>query len=399
MSISRTTYLDLMIGPHKVIRKLGEGGMGSVWEAENVAIGRHVAVKFLRPEYARDEVHLSRFFNEARAANAIDHPGIVQIFDTGMLDAETPYLLMELLRGQPLDAVIEKERNGMIQQEALSITWQAAEVLVAMHARGIVHRDLKPGNIMLIKDPLARGGIRIKILDLGLAKLRPEKQGGAAATCGGSIMGTPVYMAPEQCLDSTTVNGQADVYALGVVLFELLAGQPPFLTANHVDILRMHLFAEVPDLRQLAPQVSTPVAELVRSMLQKDQTKRPSMEQVCERLAAMIDSEPNVAPVACEGESDTVRTPRESESWQCISETSDTEPDVTGIVPMQAPAPMPSRRKQRLAAFTVELTCAFRRLTPLSLAAPVPLPKRGASRVTDVIGILLCILGIFLPSG
>lgn len=399
MSVSRTTYLDLMIGPHKVIRKLGEGGMGSVWEAENIAIGRHVAVKFLHPEYARDETHLRRFFNEARAANAIEHPGIVQIFDTGMLDAETPYLLMELLRGQSLDAVIAEQRTGMTQQEALAIVWQVADVLVMMHARGIVHRDLKPGNIMLIQDPLALGGRRVKILDLGLAKLRPDQKRGAEATRVGCVMGTPIYMAPEQCLDSTTVNGQADVYALGVVLFELLAGQPPFLTANQADILRMHLFAEVPDLLRLAPHVSAPVAEIVRWMLQKEVSQRPTMAQVHEHLSRLIAGAPGLAQAGVKHEDDTVLIRREAEPQRSVSELWDTEPEVTRIVPIPNTRLMWSRSRQSLEVLSTELTGAFRRLTPAPLPPPATVPKRGSNRVADALGLFLCIVSSLLCIG
>lgn len=285
---TRTCYLGISLGPYKVIRKLGEGGMGSVWEAENPALGRHVAVKFLRPDYAKNSEYLRRFFNEARAANAVDHPGVVQIFDTGMLDDETPYLLMELLRGVTVeDAIAKKSPRGLGQLDALCIAWQVADVLAALHARGIVHRDLKPGNLMLLKDPLAPQGVRVKVLDLGLAKLRPELRSGINISLCGTVMGTPIYMAPEQCCDATTVDGQADVYSLGVLLYEMLAGEPPYLTSEYGAIMRMHMFAPIPSVRTLAPHVAGPVEELVTSLLQKQPGDRPAISAVRDRLAEL----------------------------------------------------------------------------------------------------------------
>jgi serine/threonine-protein kinase len=190
--------LPPVIGPYRVIRPIGKGGMGTVFEAENEAIERRVAIKVLRPELAGSKEMASRFVNEARAVNRVDHPGIVQVSDHGVLADGTAYIVMELLKGETLAQRIERRGAGLSVAEVLHLGWQLADSLAAAHAKGIIHRDLKPENIMLVPDPHVAIGERAKLLDFGLAKLTAKRGAQAFVTSGGQVMGTPLYMSPER---------------------------------------------------------------------------------------------------------------------------------------------------------------------------------------------------------
>src|SRR5256885_5201957 len=193
--------------------------MGAVYMARHPLIDRRVAVKVLRPEYAQDRTLVQRVFNEARAANAIRHPNIIEVHDVGLLPDGLPYLMMELLEGEPLARRIAR-LGRMSVSEAMEVARQAASALAAAHAKGIVHRDLKPDNIFLAVNP--GEPTRVKVLDFGIAKLRREMSAASYETGAGAILGTPPYMSPEQCRGvSANVDHRADVYALGIILYEM----------------------------------------------------------------------------------------------------------------------------------------------------------------------------------
>ena len=197
------------LGPYQIANKIGEGGMGAVYSARHVSIEREVAIKFLAREYAASSDLVLRFFNEARAAARIDHPGIVQIFDSGLLPDGTPYIVMELLKGESLSCRLRS--SGSSTRQSMQVAWQVASAISAAHAVGIVHRDLKPDNVMLIPDPFIDGGERVKILDFGIAKLSFSRKTNTASNV---IMGTPRYMSPEQCRGAAHVDDRSDVYSL-----------------------------------------------------------------------------------------------------------------------------------------------------------------------------------------
>ncbi|HEY7377042.1 MAG TPA: serine/threonine-protein kinase, partial [Polyangia bacterium] len=177
------------INNYRVSELLGEGGMGAVYLAEHPFMGRKAAIKVLRREFAEDRNLVERFMNEARAANAIRHPNIIDIIDVGRMPSGIPYLMMELLEGESLSQRIQ--RGNVPLHEAMDIILQTTSALAAAHAKGIVHRDLKPDNLYLVPDDAAPGGIRVKVLDFGIAKLRDDLSGGVAKTQAGSLMGTP----------------------------------------------------------------------------------------------------------------------------------------------------------------------------------------------------------------
>ncbi len=290
------------VGSYRVVRRLGEGGMGAVYEALNEAIERRVAIKVLHPSFARDQATVTRFFNEARAVNRIAHPSLVQIHEHGYQPDGTAYIVMELLDGETLSDRLRRSRAPLTLEATLHITWQIAHALAAAHDKSIVHRDLKPSNIMLVADPLGLDGQRAKVLDFGIAKL--ASAGAIAAnTATHAVLGTPLYMAPEQCRGAASVDGKADVYSLGCILFELVAGRPPFTIdpgTSPLALLNLHLSEPIPSLARLAPLVPTAVIALVERMLAKDAAQRPTMQEVAAELGRMIgvSSNPNLAHAA-----------------------------------------------------------------------------------------------------
>jgi eukaryotic-like serine/threonine-protein kinase len=262
------------VGNYRITKLLGEGGMGKVYLAEHAGLRRQGAVKILHAELARSDRMVERFFNEARAANAIGHPGIVEVWDFGTLASGEPYLMMEFLRGESLAARLR--RVGRLPlASALDIADQAATALGAAHDKGIVHRDLKPDNLFLVPDPERPGRDQIKILDFGIAKLaqRPEA-GGGAITRTGAVLGTPLYMSPEQCRATRDVDHRSDIYSLGIILFEMLSGSPPFSSDSSGELVHMHIGVEPPALRSRSPDLAEELELVVGQMLQKDPAAR-----------------------------------------------------------------------------------------------------------------------------
>jgi serine/threonine-protein kinase len=306
------------IGKYRVLRKIGEGGMGTVYETVHTVLGRRAAVKTLHRSALTDANAAARFFNEAKAISMVSHPCLVTIFEHG-LHAKTEggddeaYIVMEYIQGESLRAHLDKRYLG---GSALELGRQLASALTTTHKQRIVHRDLKPDNIMLVADDTVSGGLRPKILDFGLAKLLPQPEprgpdGEAPAiadlptpflprsvkTRTGLLMGTPMYMSPEQCRGSGPPDEKSDVYSLGIILYELLYGQPPFVSDYVGELCAMHLFAVAPELRKLVPGINPKLAELVHRMLDKNVEARPSMEELFGELQALPSSGLTDGPV------------------------------------------------------------------------------------------------------
>ena len=272
-------------GNYHALSLLGEGGMGAVYLAEHPGIGRRVAIKVLKSELDHDPQLLSRFLNEARAANAIRHPNIIEVLDSGTTDRGASYLVMELLEGESLSARI-KRLSRLDEKSAIEIAMQTASGLGAAHAKGIIHRDLKPDNLFIIPEASDAARERVKILDFGIAKLH-ALAGDSLKTRTGTLMGTPVYMSPEQCLGTKEVDHRSDIYSLGIIVYEMLAGQPPFVSEGFGELLSMHLHEKPSSLLELAPQVSPEVEFVVMRMLAKKPDNRyQSMTEVRAALAA-----------------------------------------------------------------------------------------------------------------
>jgi serine/threonine-protein kinase len=259
------------IGNYRVLRQIGEGGMGEVYLAEHPRVGRQVAIKVLPAGETRHPNAVVRFEAEARALSLIQHPNVIDLYDFGELGDGGYYIVMELLRGRDLARILAD--GGAIGTGALRpYLTQICSALDAAHRRGVVHRDLKPENIFVLDpgDP-----IRLKVLDFGLAKLLPA-QHGPRLTRSGIMVGTPLFLAPEQAAgNSANVTPQADIYSLGVVLYNMVAGRPPFVGDEPAALVAMHLYDPPPPLEERAPDLAPGVADLIHLCLEKRPDDRP----------------------------------------------------------------------------------------------------------------------------
>jgi eukaryotic-like serine/threonine-protein kinase len=292
-----------VIGNYRLIGLLGRGGMGVVYRAAHVYIDKPVAVKILHERYARHEEAVQRFLREAKAASLISHPNIIDVTDFGVLPEGGVFFVMEYLEGQPLDQLINSS-SPLPLLRAINITNQIALALGAAHAKGIVHRDLKPENIHLIPRPGRRDLVYrtagdfvvepektfdfVKVLDFGVAKVHEIDDTGSSGTMAGTIFGTPQYISPEQARADEGVDHRADIYALGILFYELLTGRVPFDGESAVEILARQI-QELPlPPSAIAPAGAeiTPAAErLILKALEKDPGRRQqSMAEFCVEL-------------------------------------------------------------------------------------------------------------------
>jgi serine/threonine-protein kinase len=259
-----------VIGNYSIVKKIGKGGMGAVYLAEHTLLGRSAAIKVILRELSHQQELVARFFNEARAATSIKHPGIVEIYDFGYHTDGSAYIVMEFLEGESLATRLR--RSGSLPEgHASALCRLIAGALGAAHAKGIVHRDLKPDNIFIIPDPDVANGERTKILDFGIAKLSTEVQG-ASKTRTGAVMGTPTYMSPEQCKGSGKVDPRADLYALGCILYEMVCGRAPFVAEGAGEVLAQHIYAPVP-----APSSIAAVTPALEQVILRALAKEPGL--------------------------------------------------------------------------------------------------------------------------
>jgi serine/threonine protein kinase len=274
------------IGNYKITAKLGEGGMGVVYLAEHPVIGKKVAMKAIHPELSKNSDVVSRFITEAKAVNQIGHEHIVDIADFGNTPEGEFYFVMEYLQGESLSDRLKRDKRIPVHQ-AMSVGAQIADALNASHQQGIIHRDLKPENIFLCN----RGPNRdfVKVLDFGLAKLTQAEQKVTHKTRTGSVMGTPYYMSPEQCEGKTEIDYRADIYSLGVLIFEMLTGKVPFGGEGYGEIIVKHVTMPPPSVRSIVPELPEYLDLILYRVLAKDRNQR--FQTMAELREALLDPE------------------------------------------------------------------------------------------------------------
>ncbi|MDX2087273.1 MAG: serine/threonine-protein kinase [Kofleriaceae bacterium] len=256
-------------GRYKIIEPMASGSMGAVYKAEREPVGKIVAIKFLHSSFAKDSEFLTRFERETRVMSQLAHPNCVSVVDFGVWEG-APYLAMEYVSGRTLRTLLDDE-GRLPPQRALLLTKQIVAGLAHAHAKGVTHRDVKPANIM-ISDEIGTGD-HVRILDFGLARLRGNV--GRDATQTNVVVGTPNYMAPEQTIGGGTIDARTDIYAAGVVLFEMIAGVRPFTAEDTLQLLGMHRAAPVPKLLDAMGEDSTALPEGIQELIEKAMAKLP----------------------------------------------------------------------------------------------------------------------------
>ncbi|MGO9712327.1 MAG: serine/threonine protein kinase [Polyangiaceae bacterium] len=273
---------DILAGKYRVDRILGVGGMGVVVAAHHVQLDDHVAIKFLLPEMLNNAECVLRFAREARAAVKIKSEHVARVTDVGKLESGSPYMVMEFLEGEDLSAWIS--RGPLRIEQAVDFVLQACEAIAEAHSLGIVHRDLKPANLFCIKRP--GGQASIKVLDFGISKVTGGAQD-VSMTRTTAVIGSPVYMSPEQMKSSREVDNRTDIWALGVILFELLTGRTPF-GGDTVTEVAIHIAMDpTPPPRSLRPEIPLGLDAAICKCLEKDRAKR--FQNVGEFASALVE--------------------------------------------------------------------------------------------------------------
>jgi serine/threonine protein kinase len=280
MSDATRTSLEpeSMVSSYRISHSLASGGMAEVFEAQHAVLPRRVALKVMHPELLRKQDMDTRFMREACILESFSHPGGVRVFECGVLPDGRPWLAMELVRGH---AMSKEMHTPMDPAAVVSILSSVTEVLASAHAVGLIHRDLKPDNLLLSDDP---DGYPVRVIDWGLARLESNTR----LTQDGTAAGTPLYMAPEQT-QGKPLDGRCDIYALGVVAYEALAGVPPFDGQNLVEIVVRQVTTEPVPLCQLRPEIPKCLSDLVALMLSRDPKRRPTATDLMPLLAAVAE--------------------------------------------------------------------------------------------------------------
>jgi serine/threonine-protein kinase len=278
---------SVLAGKYRVERLLGAGGMGWVVQATHLQLDQRVALKFMHASSANESPEaVARFLREARAAARIQSEHVARVSDVGTLETGAPYLVMEFLEGRDLDSLLQS-RRGLPVDEAMDYALQACEGLAEAHAAGIVHRDLKPANLFLARR--SDGSVRVKLLDFGISKLAPAagSTSDGAKTGTQSLMGSPLYMAPEQMRSTKSVDRRADIWSMGVILYEMLSGQSPFNGDTLPEICARILADAPPSLRSVAPAIPAGLEAVVMRCLEKEAGRRfPDVATLARALAA-----------------------------------------------------------------------------------------------------------------
>ena len=280
----------ILAGRYRLVESIARGGMAEVWEAHDDVLARAVAVKVLHPHLADDEGFVERFRREAVAAARLTHPGIVATYDAGADDG-VAFIVMELVRGHTLRQAMVDASPALPAREAVRIAADVADALEHAHRAGLVHRDVKPANILLCQDPA--GGVRVKVADFGIAKLQ---SGGGDLTQTGALVGTAKYLSPEQ-VEGRSPDARSDVYALGVVLYEMLCGRPPFAADTELATAMQHVQATPSPPRQLRAGIPRSLEQVVlRAMAKRPEDRYQSAADLRAALLAVDMGDDDAVP-------------------------------------------------------------------------------------------------------
>jgi serine/threonine protein kinase len=359
------TVFDTRLGPghevggYVIDDELGRGAFGVVYAATHPMIGKRAAIKVLKPEVSNNAGVVERFVLEARAVNEIGHPNIVDIFAYGTLPDGRQYLVMDLLVGETLSTRLAREPLPLA--DSLLVIDQIASALAAAHAKGIVHRDLKPDNVFLVDVPGSMTP-EVKLLDFGIVKLLPNASADASSsrvnTKTGIVLGTANYMSPEQARNR--IDDRTDIYALGVMAFEVLTGRLPYIHDNAIEAMVAHEVDPIPSVMALAPGTPVELAQLAEAMMAKSPDDRPTIAAIRNVLRRMkslhvqttsavpMRTLPGVLPApdaARESRTAMPRPPRDSAP--AISRDSQPVINPSARAPKPGPAPMPVKRSRR----------------------------------------------------
>ena len=277
----------IVAGRYRLLRKLGQGGMGTVWSARNELIDREVAIKMMRPEAAANPVSLQRFFTEAKASGRLRHPNITEIFDLGQAEDGSPFLVLELLTGEPLDSVLRRVPS-LAPVQTLLLGKSIGAGLNVAHAKGIVHRDLKPANIFLHRDPITLDVIP-KVLDFGISKVTGPEAIDHHATHTGTVVGSPTYMSPEQARGVSDIDARADIWSVGVLLYKCLTGRAPFNAANYNALMVSIMTEPHQPVTKWIPTCPKAVSDIIDDCLKKDRADRiGSAKALIQRIDSVL---------------------------------------------------------------------------------------------------------------
>ncbi|MBL4634333.1 MAG: serine/threonine protein kinase [Kofleriaceae bacterium] len=265
------SIIGCVVGSYKIVSHIGYGGMGIVYEAEHLLMGKRAAVKVLRPSMLQEKEMTRRFEAEAKTTSMIRHPGIVEIFDYGFFRGGNPYITMELLAGESLEDRLA--RIGYLSvNDAINVTLHVADAMYEAHQHGIIHRDLKPGNVFLVPDTAVAGGERAKVLDFGVARRRTLDN--SSNTLVGQIIGTPGYLSPEQAQGWLEIDQRSDVYALGCLFYKMLCGRTPFRGEGVRDVIKAHIHTTPAPVHMRDPSIPVAVSKIVSKLLEKNPRER-----------------------------------------------------------------------------------------------------------------------------
>jgi serine/threonine protein kinase len=334
---------QVIAGKYRLNALLGTGGMASVWSATNTFTERQFAIKFLLPTFAKTPEAAQRFLMEAKVSGRVQHPNVIEVLDVGQAEDGSLFLVMELLQGESLEHAIRKQRPPMTVYEFMGVMLDVARAMTAAHRAGVVHRDLKPSNVLLHKD---RGGVAVpKVLDFGVSKFLLEGDRDNSLTIAGTVLGSPLYMSPEQAMGRLDIDHRTDIFAFGAILFEGLCGLRCYDAPNFNALIVTIATQQPKSIDHFAPQLPESLRALVRDCLVTDKTRRiDSFDRVIERMTpvlAEVQPLPLRLPVPAGRAGEPTPDPEGTAAMPAIVRPSNRPPPMPGPAPDQVGSAAP----------------------------------------------------------